>query len=372
MDKTNKKLKTPSSAKLISHYVKNIEFNATSKKPVSHYVKNDEPINHCSRPISHYIRTGQLKNSSASYSSKNELKNRSENTEPESACVENRRVRSRRNYISQIISNDANGAKSENSINQILNENYKENDSNHQMVPLNDSSKEPGRKIQRSKSVLISDYIKNSESCADSSIYLGKSQLISKLIGLEANICPSTCETTTESSELKETELNQSVVNCSKKKPRGNFISYYLQSKSSDDSLASQKSEPDLVQAESSFVKLRRSKLISQYISNENIDWTSAQLVENMEQTKPKSNQASRSRYISSFIKQYEDVSLLADSPHTLNKIIRHNLALRTTNTTRNGRRVFKRNKIQKDKFIKKYIKLDNIVNRLRKTKKLD
>lgn len=363
MDKTNKKPKISSSSKLISHYVKNIEFNSTSKKPVSHYVKNDEPINHCSKPISHYIKTGQLKNCPSTpisnYSPTNELKTIAQNSDPEPNCPENRRVRSRRNYISQIINgSESSDTRPGRNISQILNENYKENESYHQIVPINEIQCESAVKVHRTKSVLISDYIKNSEARSDSSIYLGKSQLISKLIGLDANICSGA------NNLANEPELNQSLVNYSKKKTRENFISHYLQTKG-----ASQKSQLDIVNVEKGLVKLRRSKLISQYIKNENIDWNGTQFVEKMEETKPKFKQPGKSRYISSFIKQCDDVSMLADCQNTLNKIIRRNLALVNGKI---GRRVFKRNKSQKDKFLKKYIKLDNIVNRLRKTKKLD
>lgn len=373
MDKPSKKLKISSSTKLISHYVKNIEFNATSKKPVSHYVKNDEPINHCSKPISHYIKTGQLKISpsalNSNYSQPNELKTTAENTDPEPNWAENRRVRSRRNYISQIMnSGEPTDARPGRNISQILNENFKENESYHQIVPINENQCESGRKVNRTKSVLISDYIKNTEVRADSSIYLGKSQLISKLIGLDANICSSPSSLVSEPKD-NEPELNQSLVNYSKKKTRENFISHYLQTKSSDDSILSQKSELDITSVEKSLVKLRRSKLISQYIKNENIDWNSAQFVEKMQDARPKSKQAGRSKYISSFIKHCDDVSLLTDCQNTLNKIIRRNMALSNGKIVR---RVFRRNKSQKDKFLKKYIKLDNIVNRLRKTKKFD
>ncbi|RNA21427.1 hypothetical protein BpHYR1_006075 [Brachionus plicatilis] len=370
MDKPNKKLKGSSSAKLISHYVKNIEFNSTSKKPVSHYVKNDEPISHCSKPISHYIRTGQLKHCASSLVSdyfQSNGPNCAENSEAEPVCVENRRVRSRRNYISQIISSsEPSDARPGRNISQILNENSKENQSSDHHGPTN----EPSRKMHKVKSVLISDYIKNIESQPDCSIYLGKSQLISKLIGLDASICPSPSDSKSPPIESKESEaeLSQSVANLGRKKSRGNFISFYLQASGSHESAAASQ-KCDLASREKSFVKLRRSKLISQYMRNEKMDWNSGQLSVKAEETKQKSKQAIRSRYISSFIKQYEDHTVLADSPHTLNKIIRRNLAL---TCSKSGRRAFRRSKGHKDRFLKKYIKLDNIVNRLRKTKKLD
>lgn len=373
MDKPNKKLKGSSSAKLISHYVKNIEFNSTSKKPVSHYVKNDEPINHCSKPISHYIRTGQLKHSASSlvsdYLQSNEPNTCAENREAGPVCLENRRVRSRRNYISQIISSsEPSDARPGRNISQILNENSKENHSTHHTVPIGLATNQPSRKMHRVKSVLISDYIKNIESQPDCSIYLGKSQLISKLIGLDASSCSSPSDSKILPNETKETELSQSVANLCRKKSRGNFISFYLQASSSQESAAASQ-KCDMTSREKSFVKLRRSKLISQYMRNEKMDWNSGQLSAKTEETKQRSKQAIKSRYISSFIKQYEDDSVLADSPHTLNKIIRRNLAL-TYN--KSGRRAFRRSKGHKDRFLKKYIKLDNIVNRLRKTKKLD
>lgn len=405
MDKQSdvKKSKTYQSPKLISYYVNNIEFNTTSTKPISHYVKSDEVNVSSAKPISHYIKADNLANSSTMLISKylklqdvSKENNVEAKVHSKETVHEVKRPRHKRNYISEFFkSNDDEPVDSiqqeqHNNLNylnisQILklkvNTDTPVQDTSAPLaltppLPLPPPPPPPpplsAELKSKHKSVLISDYIKTKQPNTDNSVYLAKSELISKLFKTNDIIPDMLISKMEEAPKEDKVEVAEET-----KKRNRNYISHYLKSKDTGP-IESSTQEGECEMQFPDFPTFKRSKLISQYISEKSNDFepNKGKKARSARESNPRVNRprlVNRSRYISHVIRQNEmhvecsTNEVARQSPETLNQILRRNSLWHNSKN-----KYSKRMKNQREKFLNKFIKLDNIVSRLRKKKKLD
>ncbi|CAF0806357.1 unnamed protein product [Brachionus calyciflorus] len=378
--------KTKPSPKLISYFVKTDEFNTTSTKPISHYVKNDDIITKSTtKRISHYISTQDMDNYSTkaivskylscqNLSSSKENKSNSIQSEVENKNRNETSRPSKRKYISQLLQTDLNVKNNiiventENKINTeqiLLNENLKENESVHS-------------NLDKRRKGLISDIIKNKEENK-----LEVNYQIQPVPPLPPPPQPEPRIILIEAPKpvvVPMTKRYKPILPKRRSKESA-YISDYF--KDSVETLEKKETEPQIIYSEPRILK--GSKLISQYIKeknqvdSENIFDLSKRIninpeIHRIKRTPKKS--AIQANYISSFIREKEGDNgnlTIRESTETLNQILRRTNTLNYSPLRNSPRKhMVRRLKMQRDKFLKKFIKLDNIVANLRKKKKLD